>query len=70
MRRPSTFEVILHVFVRLFHLEERNVGDLLATLPCLEPSTSLFLWNIVLGEQINPIFCGMFLLHEGTCDII
>jgi hypothetical protein len=68
MRRLSTFEVILHIFMRFFHLEEMNVGPLLAweaTPPCFEASRSLFLWNIVLGEKINPIICVMFLSHEG-----
>jgi len=67
MRRESTFEVILHVFLRSCHLEERKFRVFLVwehTLPCFEASTPLFWWNIVLGENTGPIVCGMFLLHE------
>jgi len=68
MRRLSTFEVILHIFMSSFHLEERNIGTFLAweaKSPCFEASTSLFLWNLKLGEKICPIFCGIFLSHES-----
>ena len=68
MRISSTFEVILYIFMRPFHLEERNIGYFLAwevTSPCFEASTSLFPWNVGLGEKIGPIICGMSLSHEG-----
>jgi hypothetical protein len=63
MGRLPTFEVLLHIFMRSFHLEERNIETLLAW--DFEASTSLFPWNVELGEKIGPILCGMFLSHGG-----
>jgi hypothetical protein len=58
VRGSSTSEVLLHLFTRSFHLEELDVGTLLAwedTTPCFEASTPLFPWNVELEEKITPL---------------
>ena len=68
LRRSSTFEVLFHCFMRSFHLEERDVGSLLAwddSSPCFKAFTSLFPWIVGLEDKIVPFLCKMSLSHES-----